>query len=279
MRDKLQMIFAIIAFAAASMVLGPSSPAQTPWFTASVTKGISPLTTTLTWTCPAGSVTATASSSNSQSIWNGTKPLSGSQVLSGIRADTSYKLDCATAASATVSATLTWKLPTLNTDNSPYTNNAGARVSWGTSAGDVSANFDAHSVKIADPTATSYTFASVPAGTLYYAVRAYNTDGLESALSNIASKTGAGTPGQTFSASVTITVQTQPMPPVLSTVDTVAYEIVKNTDAIKLAAIGTVPMGVACQPQYDANGMHVVPRDRVKFKGIVRPLVVVAKCG
>jgi hypothetical protein len=76
---------------------------------------------------------------------------------------------------------------------------------------------------------------------------------------------------------VTITVQTQPAPPVLSTVDTLAYEINKSTDALALNAVGTVALGVSCKPEYDANGLNVVPRDAVKFKTATRPLVVVAK--
>lgn len=75
------------------------------------------------------------------------------------------------------------------------------------------------------------------------------------------------------------TVEPAPNPPVLKTVDTLAYEINKSTDALKLAAVGTVPLGITCKPQYDANGLNVVPRDQVKFKTTTKPLVVVAKCG
>jgi hypothetical protein len=75
------------------------------------------------------------------------------------------------------------------------------------------------------------------------------------------------------------TVEPAPNPAVLKTVDTLAYEVTKSTNAINLASVGTVPLGVACKPQYDANGLNVVPRDLVKFKSTTRPLVVVAKCG
>lgn len=75
------------------------------------------------------------------------------------------------------------------------------------------------------------------------------------------------------------TVEPAPNPPVLKTVDTLAYEINKSTDALKLAEVGTVALGVTCKPEYDANGLNVVPRDLVKFKSTTRPLVVVAKCG
>jgi hypothetical protein len=70
-----------------------------------------------------------------------------------------------------------------------------------------------------------------------------------------------------------------PSPPTLKTVDTLAYEINKSTDTLALNAVGTVALGVSCKPEYDANGLNVVPRDSVKFKTTTRPLVVVAKCG
>jgi hypothetical protein len=75
------------------------------------------------------------------------------------------------------------------------------------------------------------------------------------------------------------TVEPAPNPPVLKTVDTLAYEINKSTDALALNAVGTVALGVSCKPEYDANGLHVVPRSSVKFATLTKPLVVVAKCG
>jgi hypothetical protein len=75
------------------------------------------------------------------------------------------------------------------------------------------------------------------------------------------------------------TVEPAPNPPTLKTVDTLAYEINKSTDALALNAVGTVALGVSCKPEYDANGLHVVPRSSVKFATLTKPLVVVAKCG
>lgn len=273
------LIAVALLFAFFAWLLAPSAHAQTAsWFTATVTKGISPVSTTLSWTCPLGSVSATASSTGNQPVWTGTKALSGSQLVTGIRGTGSYKLDCVSAAGTTVTTTLTWTAPTLNTDGSTLTNLAGYRYSWGTSDADVAANFDAHAVKLADPKVTSATL-TVPVGTLSYAVRAYSATGVESSLSNVANKTGVGTPAQTFSQSITVTVDTQPAPPVLATVDTTAYTPNKTTNAIKLAEVGTVPLGVSCKPEYDANGLNVVPRSSVKFTTLTKPLVVVAKCG
>jgi hypothetical protein len=75
------------------------------------------------------------------------------------------------------------------------------------------------------------------------------------------------------------TVEPAPNPAVLKTVDTLAYEINKSTDALALNAVGTVALGVSCKPEYDANGLNVVPRSSVKFTTLTKPLVVVAKCG
>jgi hypothetical protein len=75
------------------------------------------------------------------------------------------------------------------------------------------------------------------------------------------------------------TTEPAPNSVTLKTVDTLAYEINKSTDALALNAVGTVALGVSCKPEYDANGLNVVPRDQVKFKSTTRPLVVVAKCG
>jgi hypothetical protein len=98
-----------------------------------------------------------------------------------------------------------------------------------------------------------------------YRVTAVLTTGTKSVPSNVA----VGPP----------TVEPAPNPPVLKTIDTLAYEVNKSTDAIKLAAIGTVALGVNCKPEYDANGLNVVPRNLVKFTSATKPLVVVAKCG
>jgi hypothetical protein len=98
-----------------------------------------------------------------------------------------------------------------------------------------------------------------------YRVTVVLTTGTKSAPSNVA----AGPP----------TVEPAPNPPTLKTVDTLAYEINKSTDALALNAVGTVALGVSCKPEYDANGLHVVPRSLVKFATLTKPLVVVAKCG
>jgi hypothetical protein len=84
----------------------------------------------------------------------------------------------------TGSATVTWAAPTQNSDGTALTNLAGYRIDYGTSSGSLT-----NSVQVANPGATSYTLASLKSGTWYFAVQAYTNSGLQSVLSNVASKT------------------------------------------------------------------------------------------
>lgn len=80
-------------------------------------------------------------------------------------------------------ATLTWTAPTTNTDGSALTDLAGYHIHYGNSPGALSTVID-----VANAGATSYTISSLASGTWYFAVSAYTTSGLESALSNSGSK-------------------------------------------------------------------------------------------
>lgn len=84
----------------------------------------------------------------------------------------------------TGSATLSWSVPDRNTDGSPLTNLAGYRVYYGTDATAL-----AYSTTIDTTETTSYVVNGLDSGTWYFAIRAYNTAGTESDLSNVASKT------------------------------------------------------------------------------------------
>jgi hypothetical protein len=81
------------------------------------------------------------------------------------------------------SATLTWQPPTQNTDGSPLTNLAGYRVYWGLSASNL-----ASSVTLNNAGLTSYVVQNLAPGTYYFAVSALNSLGVESELSNTASR-------------------------------------------------------------------------------------------
>ena len=81
------------------------------------------------------------------------------------------------------SATLSWTPPTQNTDGSPLTNLAGYRIDYGTNSSSLS-----QTVQIANPGVTSYVVENLSPATWYFAVKAYNSSGVESSLSNLASK-------------------------------------------------------------------------------------------
>lgn len=80
-------------------------------------------------------------------------------------------------------ATLSWTAPTTNTDGSALTDLAGYHIHYGNSPSSLSTVID-----VASPGTLSYTVGSLASGTWYFAVSAYTTSGLESALSSTGTK-------------------------------------------------------------------------------------------
>jgi hypothetical protein len=80
--------------------------------------------------------------------------------------------------------TLSWEAPDENTDGSALTNLAGYRIYYGANADDLSQVINIPGVGM-----TTYVIDDLPSGTYYFSIRAYNTQGAESALSNIVSDT------------------------------------------------------------------------------------------
>ena len=89
-----------------------------------------------------------------------------------------------TSPTATGKATISWTIPTTNTDGSTLTNYAGVRIYYGPSASSLT-----QLVQVAGATVTSYTASSLKVGTWYFAASSYNTTGAQSALSAVVSKT------------------------------------------------------------------------------------------
>jgi hypothetical protein len=81
-------------------------------------------------------------------------------------------------------ATLSWAAPTENIDGTPVTGLAGYRVYYGTSADALT-----QSIEVPGPATTTYVVSDLGPGTYYFAVAAYNSDGIEGAQSSVASKT------------------------------------------------------------------------------------------
>jgi len=80
-------------------------------------------------------------------------------------------------------AVLSWTPPTTNTDDTLLTNLAGFRISYGASATALT-----QTIQVANPGASSYTVPNLAPGTWHFTVRAYTSNGTESAQSNVASK-------------------------------------------------------------------------------------------
>jgi hypothetical protein len=87
------------------------------------------------------------------------------------------------APAATGTATVSWDAPTERVDDSPLENLAGFRVYYGTAPGAYTSKLEINS-----PALTSVVISSLPAGTYWFVVTAYDADGLESVYSEAASK-------------------------------------------------------------------------------------------
>jgi hypothetical protein len=85
---------------------------------------------------------------------------------------------------STGSATVQWADPTQNTNGTTLMNLAGVHVYYGTSPSALS-----HEVTVASATQTSYTIGGLTSGTWYFGATAYTTTGVQSAMSNVGSKT------------------------------------------------------------------------------------------
>lgn len=165
-------------------------------------------------------------------------------------------------------ATLSWTLPTQNTDTTPIPATgpgsiASSRVEWGTCAG------TAFGAKAGEATvtvpATTYTVTDLAPATWCFQVFARNTYGRESFPSAVVSKT---------------IVPPTPKPPVL-TVAILAYDLTFRGSIGRF--VGNVPMGTPCVGEpiktwKDGSTFYEVPRSTVSLTHEPRSSILVAKC-
>ncbi len=140
---------------------------------------------TLTWSNPgASSCTATGDATWVTAYAAANKPVSGTVTLAAASAPNvhSYTLSCVSPGD--LIATVSWTAPTQNTDGSPLTDLGGFRLLWGKSATVLD-----QTVYVQDQAAKTWVNPTLTAGTWYFGVMAFNTGGIEGALSNVASKT------------------------------------------------------------------------------------------
>jgi hypothetical protein len=84
----------------------------------------------------------------------------------------------APAGSGATSVSLVWEAPTQNSDGSPITNLAGYKIHYGTSSDDYT-----ETVALNNASLNRYVIDNLKSGTYYFAITAYNAQGLESPLS------------------------------------------------------------------------------------------------
>jgi hypothetical protein len=81
-------------------------------------------------------------------------------------------------------ATVNWTPPTDNSNGTALTNLAGYQIHYGTTSASL-----AQTVQVANAGLSSYTVSNLTSGTWYFAVTAYTSAGMQSSMSNVASKT------------------------------------------------------------------------------------------
>ena len=111
-------------------------------------------------------------------------PILLSALLSACDGDTVTSSDVSIANSNGSAATLSWSAPPENTNGTALTNLAGYHIYYGT-------NIATLNQEIVIPTTglTSYEIDGLNAGTYFFAITSYSTDGNESAYSAIVSAT------------------------------------------------------------------------------------------
>lgn len=215
MKKTILASLVLVAALSCAQALAQTTPTLT--FTAKTTTGAGSVVPELTWsTAPA----ATSCTASGDPAWTGTKAASGTQTLAAVTTSKTYRLTCTWPGDTT--ATLTWIPPTQNTDGTALAKCA-APTDTGPCLAKYRINRGLSATALTDvrdhnfPLATTATWTNLSAGTHFFAVKAVNGDGVESALSNAISKTISAT--SSVNRDVAITVNPQPNPPTNLTVE------------------------------------------------------------
>jgi len=94
-----------------------------------------------------------------------------------------FSIDVLAPTATDDAATLSWSAPTQNSDGSTLTDLAGFLIVYGPTQTELY-----ESVRIDNPSIDRFVLDDLPAGTYYFAVKAYNSAGVESGTSNVVSK-------------------------------------------------------------------------------------------
>jgi hypothetical protein len=109
-------------------------------------------------------------------------PSSTASTTTSTSTTTATVTSTATDGSSNGAATLTWVPPTENTNGQSASNLAGYYIYYGTDESELS-----QIISVPGADTTTYVVSGLGSGTYYFAVRAYNTMGVDSAQSDIAS--------------------------------------------------------------------------------------------
>jgi hypothetical protein len=259
------------AFMALSLLLlGSVAQAQTAGtitFTANRTSSTTAFAPVLTW-----STSPVASSCSASGGWSGTKFASGSETLATITSSKSYTLTCAWGGGTT---TISWRAPTTNTDGSSIRDLAGFKIVYGNSASALT-----RTQQVSSATATSATIPALGAGTWYFAVRAVNSRGVESANSSVVQKTiNAATAAKTVN--ITISGGTTPTPtPTYKTISTRVYDVITQYGRrVRGREVGTIAKGKPCDGSYFVSpAFYGVNRSDVRITVTPRSTRVIVRC-
>lgn len=207
-------------------------------FNVNKTSSSSSFAPVLTW-----STNPVATSCQASGGWSGTKSAAGTQTLASISASTNYTLTCTWG---TGSATVNWTPPTTNADGTALTNLARYKVVYGTTASSLT-----QSAVVDDPTRRSTTISSLAPGSWFFAVRAVNTSGAESANSNVYSKNVTGAKA---AKTVNVTITSSGLRTISTNVWD--YRVKANGIRARIGVVGQIALGKACDSSFKVAQSH-----------------------
>lgn len=148
-------------------------------FTSETVTGVENVTPRFTWSTEPAADSCTASG---HPEWAGAKPSSGTEELAPITQSATFTLTCEWIGGR---AKLSWTPTTKNTDGTPFNDPAGIRIHYGRASGVLTETKD---VMEPSPPLSEYVLDGLAPGRWYFAVRALNSAGVASDLSNEATK-------------------------------------------------------------------------------------------
>lgn len=196
----------------------------------------------LTWSTSPVATTCAASGG-----WSGTKAASGTQTLPVISATTTFTLTCTWGSG---SATVNWTAPTTNTNGSVLNNLARFNVVYGNSSTALT-----RSLLVTNPASRSVTLSGLASGTWYFAVRAVNSNGAESANSNVESKVVLGAAAaRTVSIAITAATPTSGY----VTVSRNVWDVYRKSNGVlaRKGVVGSIALGKPCSTSYRVGAHH-----------------------